>query len=316
MKNIIKKYKNYLSQKKFTKDIKSQKTKLYSQVNSTSRYKSKRNKYKLFISKLEFQNTFPEIKNLNYYYFIIWGFLILSCIYVLFFSHYFTVKSIDVIREDDLVNIDLAYKSLEKYRYNSIFTIDKNLINASILSHQPNIKEVYIRKIMPDNLKITLKSYDLVFGTNILDKYYLITQNWVIVPSKQKESDEIIKVIWLNNLWIIDYKKVFNSQFIKKIKDIDSLIKQENSFLEVKDIKYYLKEQEIHIISKEDIVIIFDLHKDINVQIQKLNIFFKKYLSTIKSWIVYIDLRINEKIIYCWKDQEFQCKQNLKSIYE
>jgi hypothetical protein len=117
-------------------------------------------------------------------------------------------------------------------------------------------------------------------------------------------------------LWIIDYKKVFKSEYILRIEEIIKLINEKNSFVEINELNYYKKERELHIISKDWIVIIFDLNKPPKAQIEKLNIFYKKYLSKIKLWIVYIDLRINEKIYYCTTDNEFQCKVNLKSIYD
>lgn len=101
----------------------------------------------------------------------------ISSVYVLFFSHYFSIKSIDVIREDDVINIDIAYKSIERYRFKSIFLTNKFDIQRSLISHQPNIFDVSIRKVLPDNLKIIIKSYPELFQSTINDKNYFITQN-------------------------------------------------------------------------------------------------------------------------------------------
>lgn len=316
LQNILKKYKSYFSSKSFKRKLRQEKIKLYSQIESKNKYTSKRNKYKLFKTKLEFENTFPDIKKINFYYFLIGSFLILSTVYVIAFSHYFTIKSIDIIKEDELINIDLAYKSIEKYRYKSFFTLDKSLVSEALVSHQPNIKIVDIKKIIPDNLKITLKSYDSFFDTKINQKNYTITQNWVFIPSKESKNTKQIEIIWLNNSLFLDYKQVLDKNYINNIKQIENLILENTSLIEIEKEVYFLKEQELHLTTKDGIVIIFDLTKEPKVQFDKLNIFLKKHLSVIKSWIVYIDLRINQKIIYCPKSDEFQCKLNLKSIYE
>lgn len=313
---IIEKYKSFFSDKKFRKNIKREKSKLYVQNDTSPKFKSKRNKYKLFTSKLEFENTFWDIKKLNIYYYLIWIFLFWASLYILFFSHYFSIKSIDVIREDELINIDLSYRSLERYRYRPILFSDKNEIKQSLLSHQPNIKEIYIRKILPDNIKIILQSYEAIFWFDYQNKFYEITSNGVMIPSKAKENTQMIQIKWLNNIGIVDYKKVFKEEYLKKIKTIIDLVHQNSSFVSVGEIIYYMKEWELHIIDQNGTRIIFDLNKEENVQIEKLNIFNKNYASTVKVWIVYIDLRINEKIIYCAKDSEFQCNQNMKSIYD
>jgi len=316
LKKFLQKYKNIFSSIKFKRNNKKEKSKLYVQESSKTKYKSKRNKFKLFTKKLEFENTFNEIKNINTYYYVIWGFLIFSSAYVLFFSHYFSVKNIDIIRQDNIINIDLSYKSIENIRYKPILFVDKESIKKSLITHQPNIKEIYIRKILPDNIKIILTSYNSNFIFENDNKFYEITDNWVVIPSKQKENLIKLDIKSLSNIWIIDYKKIFNQNHILKIRNIIELLKEKNSFIEIKSLVFYKKEAELHIINQNWTIIIFDLNKDILVQIEKLNIFYKQYVNKIKYWIIYLDLRINEKIIYCSKENEFQCKQNLKSIYE
>lgn len=316
LKKVIEKYKNIISSIKFRRINKREKSKLYVQETNQRKYKSKRNKFKLFTRKLEFENTFNEIKNINYYYIIIWSFLILSSLYILFFSHYFSVKNIDIIRQDDIINIDLSYKSIENIRYKPILLVNKESIKNSLIAHQPNIKEIYIRKILPDNIKIIIKSHLSNFIFENDGKFYEITANWVVIPSKQKENLKTLTIKSLSNIWIIDYKKIFNEEHILKIKNIIDLLKQKNSFIKINKLVFYKKEAELHIIDQNWTTIIFDLNKDESVQIEKLNIFHKQYLNQIKYWIIYLDLRINEKIIYCSRENEFQCKQNLKSIYE
>ena len=73
MKNLLTKFKKQFNNKKYRKTVISEKQKLYISPdwNSQKKYKSKRNKFKPFITKLKFENTFNEVKNLNLYYFLI-----------------------------------------------------------------------------------------------------------------------------------------------------------------------------------------------------------------------------------------------------
>jgi len=315
-KKLIDFYRKKISSFKFKRGLKKEKSKLYINNNSWKIYKPKRNKFKIFKSKLEFYNTFGEVKKIDTYYYVFWIFLILSSIYVLSFSHYFSIKNIDIIRQDDIINIDLSYKSIENIRYKPILFQDKEEIKSRLMTYQPNINYIYIRKILPDNIKIILSSYKGSFQFEKDWKTYILTENWVVVPWKPKEWIRKINIKNTGNLWIIDYKKVFKSEYVLRIEEIIKLINEKNSFVEINELNYYKKERELHIISKDWIIIIFDLNKPPKAQVEKLNIFYKKYLSKIKLWIVYIDLRINEKIYYCTTDNEFQCKVNLKSIYD
>jgi len=210
----------------------------------------------------------------------------------------------------------MSYKSIENIRYKPILFINKDEVKNMILSHQPNIIDIYIRKILPNNLKIILKSRESIFLFNIDNKFYEITSNWVIIPSKEKIGIQKINIIWFDNLWIFEYKKMFKEEYIKKIKEILDKIIKKNSFIKLSEITYFKKERELHIINENKTIIIFDLNKDINAQIEKLNVFYKEYFKKINSWIVYIDLRINERVIFCDTKEEFQCKQNYKSIYK
>lgn len=315
-KKIIDLYiKNFFSSLKFKRNLKQEKSKLYINNYWNNFYKTKRNKFKFFKSKLEFENTFKEIKKINIYYYIFWIFLILSSIYVLFFSHYFSIKNIDIIRQDDIINIDLSYKSIEDIRYKSILIEDKEKIKSKLISYQPNIKDIYIRKILPDNIKILLSSYKSNFWFEIEWKTYILTENWVVIPWKINNWLIKINIKNIDNILIINYKKIFKPEFISRILEIIKWINEFNSFIEIKELNYYKKESELHITDKNWIIIIFDLNKEPKIQVEKLNIFYKKYLNKTKSWIIYIDLRINEKIYYCTTDNEFQCRINLKNIY-
>lgn len=316
IKKQIDKYLKKISSIKFKRNLKKEKSKLYMTESGEGNFVSRRNKFKFFKNKLEFQNTFQEMKNINTYYYVFWTFLLLSSMYVLFFSHYFSIKNIDIIRQDDIINIDLSYRSIESIRYKPILTEDKQKIKEYLMNHQPNIKDVYIRKILPDNIKIILSSYKSDFMFEKDGKNYLITENGVVVPTKPKQELIKINVKNLDNVWIIDYKQIFKDEYIAKIKDIITQIREKNSFVKINEINYYKKEAELHLTNKDGTVIIFDLTKEVKVQIEKLNIFYKEYLKKIKLWIIYIDLRVNEKIYYCSSENEFQCKVNLRNIYD
>ena len=73
MKNLLNNFKKQFNNKKYRKSIATQKQKLYitPDFNSRKKYTSKRNKFKPFITKLKFENTFNEVNNLNLYYFLI-----------------------------------------------------------------------------------------------------------------------------------------------------------------------------------------------------------------------------------------------------
>lgn len=315
LKKLEKKYKNFFKNKTFQKELKKYKDSIYFKEKSQTKYRSKRNKFKLFEKRLQFENTFTQIKWLNLYYFIIWFVLILSSLYIVLFSDYFSVKNIDIIKNDSWVNINLAYKSVEDIRYSPLIFTDKKEIKQKILSFQPNISNVEISKILPNNLKIILTSFDKLFYFENDWKKYEILENWSVIPTSTIQKENIIKIKWLSLYWFIDYKIIFDWATLKSIFNALNYLKENNSFVQVKELTYYLKEYEFHILTQDNITILFDLTKDIKPQVEKLDIFYKNYQNQIKAWITYIDLRIEDKLIYCPEDKYKICKNNLDSVY-
>jgi len=299
----------------YKKKVSKEKKKIYLWTKNNNKYKSKRNRFRILKNKIEFDNYKPK-KELTIYYYLIGIFLILSSIYVITFSHYFSVKNIDIIREDDGININIAYKAVQDVRFKSLLLVNEETIKSNLYNYQKNIKDIKIKKIFPNTLQIKLSSYPSMYLTQIDWKYFKITSNWVLIWAKENEEITKLKVKWLQNFWVLDYKKIFEEDEISKIKAIETKIKEENSFILINKIIFYKNEKEIHIISKNNTRIIFDLTKDIDTQIKKINIFYKEYASKIKKWIIYIDLRINERIFYCSTENEYICYKNLKLIYE
>jgi cell division septal protein FtsQ len=53
----------------------------------------------------------------------------------------------------------IAYKSVDNYRGNSIFTTDKKNILKNLQDYQQNIREIKINIVLPNTLKIIIDSY-------------------------------------------------------------------------------------------------------------------------------------------------------------
>ncbi len=315
LQQLKKHYKKILNYK-YRKKIRSEKSKLFIQEKEIPRFQSKRTSFHLFKNKLEFRDEWENPKNYYVYYIVIWVFLILSTIYVMMFTHYFSLKTIDIIRLDENVNIDLSYKSIDNFRFQPILLIKKEDIHRNLLSHQPNIKDIQIKKILPSNIKIIVSSHENMFQFDFDNKKYIITKNGTLIPQKEESKLPSLKIIWLDTFWVIDYKKYFDEEIIAKISDILTNIESNFDQLQIQSLEYYKKEQELHILDEKWVRFLFHLEESPLPQIEKLKIFYTEYISKVKFALVYVDLRINERIIYCSKETEFQCNQNLNFLYD
>jgi len=294
--------------------------------------RSKPNKNRLILSKME-QTTFikkrkcitfnsfdfNKIKflwnNSLHYYILIFIIFIWIILYI-FMWPTFKVKYIEIIKQDNITNMTIAYKATDKYRWKSIFQLDNKEILKRLKDYQYNIKDVKINIDLPDTLKINISSYKWLFNTTINNKTYIITENGTLIPSIYSEELKELKIIKkFDKNKFIDYKKVLDTKFIKRISIIVNDLKENIIELNIKEIKYYIIERELHIKTDNDTILIFNLDSDIKEQIEKITIFNKEHKNIEKSNIIYVDLRIKNKVFYCTTEKEYQCYQNLKSVY-
>lgn len=234
----------------------------------------------------------------------------------LFFGSTFRVQTIEVIRKDNLSNINLVYNSLDNIRGKSLFHIDKKQIIESIYSYQNNIQNVSIESSLPDTLIIHVGSSKALFNTRIQNKDYIITQNGSFVPNNINPDLKNMSIVFRDTpTGIVDYKKILAADDIEKISYTIQEIEKNIIGFEIENIFYLPKEREYHMLTPGQTLLIFDLGEDINLQIKKLAIFDKEYSPIIQDIYHYIDFRVPEKIHSCEKQYQKICEQTLRDIY-
>lgn len=243
-------------------------------------------------------------------------FIILIILSTINFLPKFKVQKIEIFRWDDISNIPVAYMATENFKDDYIFFINKQKISDSLKNYQENLKDIEIKRNFPNKIEIHLLSYNIIYKTNINDSDYYITTNWVLIPKNNK--DEELYNINIKNIkfpQFLQYKKLLKTKDLKTIKYIENKISDNLLNINILDLNYYQIEKELHVKISNDTLLIFDLDWDIDKQIKKILIFDKENTALIKPGIIYIDLRINNKIFYCLKENKNICNNNLKKIY-
>ena len=253
--------------------------------------------------------------NIINYYIVIFLVLFSASLYVMFWP-LFKIKNIEIIKQDNITNMQIAYKAVDKYRWNTILSIEKKDILINLQKYQHNIANIKTNIILPNTLKIIIDSYNWIFNVTINWKTFLITENWTLIPSiYSKELKELIIKNNFDKNKFLDYKKSLDTEYITKISKIITLLEENIIDIKIKELTYYVTERELHIETEKNTTIIFDLNWEYNEQIEKIAIFNKDYININKTAIIYIDLRIKNKVFYCTSENEYQCISNIKSIY-
>lgn len=312
MKNI----KNFFS--KFWK----KKNKVLFKTAKNKNFFQKRNSFKL---KFNFKKpNFAIKKTYIPYLFLAWFFLILVILFIVFWP-IFRVENIQVSKKDPITNIDIIYKSLDDFRWESIFNMEKSTILQRIQDYQENIKDINLKIKFPKSLNISAESFKEIFNVNINSRNYILLANGSLIPTINAKKDlptlEIIKIIDKNR--ILEYKKIFDEKYILKIEKLLQKVKENIAGIKITAMKYYENQREFHIILNDFTRLIFSLDDSISIdeQIKNLAILDREKSQISNNDKVYIDLRIIWKVFFCsiewqkWKEKENQCIANLENIY-
>ena len=248
---------------------------------------------------------------------IIWTILFILALSIIISLSFLKVETIQIIKTDDTSDISIAYKSIDKFRWDFLFLIKKDNIKESLISYQKNLKDISITRVPPNTLKIKISSYSTLFKTNLSWKNYLVTKNWVLIPTNKENNNVMsIELHSKEKYNFPDYQQILKQKYLENINTIKNKIFDNLLNINISQIHYYPIEREAHFIISNDTLIIFDLNWDILYQIEKLLILNKEYQNLAKPWLVYIDLRVKNKIFYCSSENYTQCNENLEKIYK
>lgn len=312
--NKISRFIKDIKKSSFKKEREQERRRLFFRPVTEKRFK-KRKKYTI------------EIPNISRYFMIdrkYWKFIYLGVILLLLsaglFAVYgpiFRVKHIEIIKKEDITNINIAYRSVEDIRDTPMFTLNAKEAAERLKWYQKNIKEVSIKKELPDTLKISIESYKAIFRVIINEKEYTVTENGVLIPWKVNTELPLMKFVerYSKASWILDYKQAYNPQFIKSIVAIYEKLWINLLGIEIDSFYYFPQERELHIDFSTGNKVIFDLNENTENQIKKLLIFHTEQYDLKQNTMVYIDLRVKWKIFFCTTENEYQCKLNLSKIY-
>lgn len=340
IRNLIKQYKNRNFRNEVTKE-KSQKY-LFRDEKITTREKTwnifRKNgerispfmrflQEKVYISPKISQNQQAYLKYIGI-------FLISASLYIILYSPYFLISPSKVLIEwlDEWIDISVAYRSIEDMYGQNIFFINEEEIANSLKKYQKNISLIRIDRLYPNNIKILISGYPIIFSVNmpsIANKYWGMTENGILIPREEKTT-ALYPVIYidesLNEDLSLDYKEIMKASEAQIMKKTLELFTNTWGHLPIESVIYLRQENEIHIVLKNKTRIFLTLqdftkktwekwtYNYLRLQLISLKTFIENKNADIEKWIYYyIDARIPWKIFSC-QDKTI-CKKNMESVY-
>ncbi len=253
-------------------------------------------------------------RKLIVFYYFLWFVALTSMIYFVCFSNYFLVQDIRVVRQDSNSSVEISYGVLDELNGKNIFLLDVSRIKDELFDSQENLWKISVTKQFPKTIKVTQTSYTEVYNTIVDEKAYLLLSNGSLVPGSKEELLDIdLKFDSFPNFY--EYKKIVPSNELKNIFGIEELLRKNFITAGINKINYYVTEKEAHFIMETWATIIFDLTEPVESQIEKLAVFHQENIEISNPAIIYLDLRIAERLYFCSTENEFTCNENLNFIY-
>ena len=229
---------------------------------------------------------------------------IAGSVYLVFFSHFFDLKSITVYENGVRITDenDIA-DALASFRYRNILFVDEKEVENKVKTAYPEIKKLKIKKVLQGQLRLEIEKFPI--AANILNvigdfqKKYLINSNGFLTAENTESSD--LPYIKIATEEAFPLRMVIMPQT-----RLEYAIKAVNTFEEKLGMKilhaiYMPMEREIHLMTEKKFAVWIDMEKDLETQLEKLKRALVK-LDIYKTPLQYIDLRIsgtdNEKVIY------------------
>lgn len=283
-------------------------------------------KNSLFQKRKKTQATYKKRKNfsfrldanffrkIRYFYYAVGFIALTSFIYFFGFSNYFLVTTLKVEKQDNNSSIEIAYWVLDPYIGKNIFILDVSELKKELFESQENLGKITITKQFPKTLRVNLSSYKELYNTIIKDKWYLMLANGSVVPWT---SEELLQIYLKYDTFPLfyEYKSIVPARELASIYALEQQMKANFLGSKLQKVNYYVAAKEVHFILETGATLIFDVIGDPAYQIEKLAVFHAENMEITSSTLIYVDLRIQNKLYFCDAETEFDCYNNLNFLY-
>jgi hypothetical protein len=228
--------------------------------------------------------------------------------------------------------MNIAYRAMEDTYGKNIFFLDEADTALALKKYLKNTAHLTIDKLYPNGIKVIITGSPITYSATIygLTKKWGMTNNGVLIPESATHTGQLdkIEVISenLRNELFLDYKQIIPDDKMLIITKIVSLFRSEWSGLVIGKIRYFEREDELHISLESGTKILLALQTpNAENDYASRMIHLKAELSTLKQYILnnqknltdgsitYIDARISQKLFLC-KEKDI-CTTNLIHIY-
>ncbi len=241
------------------------------------------------------------VKNIPFKTFSTWG--IIACVGMAFFvgiavlSPLFRVNTFTVERTSPFVDSVLIEEKLQDFRgKNLIFLRHSDIISALILA-MPELRDIEITEDWPRSLMLRVgaaKPIYNIFNTETAN-FSVISENGIVLQTQSIEGLPVIKIHQREEPMLLR-EHILTSEQLQQINEAEGILDADLR-LPINAVEILLQANELHLVSRDGMVIWIDLSYSVQEQLQKLQAAEKK-IDLYTDTFEHIDLRIPQQIFW------------------
>lgn len=251
------------------------------------------------------KSIFNVLKNKFFWLGLLILTILSSLTYFFIFSSVFQVKNIQVLGTEKVSNQEI--KNIVLTNVKNIFLVDFEMLNKDILERYSQVAKINFKRKLPDKILVQIEERKaaLVFCQSVEESFLRFRSqkgpdNCFLLDSQGiifEKIDQLETKLLILKTKIAIYRfhlgqEIISRDYIEKIIKIESQLKNKVRISEVS----LISENRLNIKTLENWEIYFNPQKDIDWQIEELEIVLKEKISQIeRENLEYIDLRF-EKI--------------------
>ncbi len=240
-------------------------------------------------------------RNIPFKTFSTWG--IIACAGMAFFvgiavlSPLFKVNTFTVERSSPFVDSVLVEEKLQTFHGTNLIFLRHSDIIAALTETMPELRDIEITEDWPRSLIIQVgaaKPMYNIFNTETAN-FSVISENGIVLQTQSIEGLPVIKIHQRQEPMILR-ERVLTAEQLQQIDEAEGFLDTDLR-LPINSVEILLEANELHIVSRDGMVIWIDLSYPIEEQLQKLQAAEKK-IKLYTDRFDHIDLRLPDQIFW------------------
>lgn len=224
---------------------------------------------------------------------ILFFFILIFSLFLFLKSDFWAVKKVDCRQNDNFCSADLWTELISLTLGKNIIFLKTKPLVSRILSQDPTIKEVKVKKKLPSEVVFELKKREAVAAIVEEATFFIVDKEGVIISKTANPQPENLPLIFVNEPINLREGEKFNTE---EIVGLINLLNELRLYLFQPRSARLLSSQNGQVNLKNGEEVLFSLKKELKIQLDSLQLIFSRSKIEGRN-IKRVDLRFDKPVV-------------------